>query len=468
MLLGPLSENLICLLAYDEKYAPIIRHSVAPNLFGGPYRLIAARCYSYIDSFKVPPKDHLADLMSDKLSSDTSEAQLYADIIDSIHAAISGINTDYVINQLELFIRRQSLRTIAVDLTKALQRDTEESLEEADKLIRQASHQALQLFDPGTQLSDKAKALNFLDTTSESFPTGIDELDKRGFGPTRKELWLAIGNTKFGKSWLLIHLAKMSLMHRLKVCHITLEMSEGRCSQRYFQALFSVAKREEVLRTTKFKRDSLGHIIGFDDVSLSPKFTLQDPEIRKKLEKVIDKWAIRQLGNIYIKQFPTGTLTVSQLRAYLENLEATQKFTPDLLIIDYPDLMKLDKNNFRLSLDEVYKDLRGIAVERNLALAVVSQSNRSAAKAKTVSGDNVSEAYSKIAHADCAITMSSTKAERQLGLARLLVTAGRNDADGCTIVISQQYGIGSFVVDSALMNKGYWQSLPESEDGDDN
>ena len=121
MLGSALQENVISLLAYSDKFSQIIRHSVAPNLWGGPFRTIAIRCYDYIDSYGKAPGDHIADLLSDKISGDTSEAQLYTDIILSIKNAYEGINTDYVIKQLELFIRRQSLRSISVDLTKALQ-----------------------------------------------------------------------------------------------------------------------------------------------------------------------------------------------------------------------------------------------------------------------------------------------------------------------------------------------------------
>lgn len=468
MLLGILQENLICLLAYNEKYANIVRWSVDLSLFGGPYRVLSARIYDYLDRYKKPPKDHLADLLSDKLDPSKPEAKLFTDIIDSIHGAQEGINAEYVIGQLETFIKRQSLRSITVDLTKALQRDTEESLEEADALIKKANHQTLSIFDPGTRLSDKTKSLSFLDNINEAFPTGIAELDRRGFGPTRKELWLLVANTKSGKSWALMHMAKMALSHRLRVCHITLEMSEGKCSQRYFQALFGVAKRKEAFRTTKFTKDELGRVIGFNDVKLTPKLTLQDENIKAALENIIDKWSVRRLDNIFIKQFPTGMLTVPQLECYLENLGSTQSFTPDLLIVDYPDLMKLDKGNLRLSLDEVYKDLRGLAVKRNIALAVVSQSHRAAAKAKVVGGENVAEAYSKIAHADVVLTLSSTEAEKKLGLARLSVVAGRNDADNLSIVISQQFGVGSFIVDYVVLTDGYWQHLNLSEGANEN
>lgn len=462
-MLTSLAENLLVLLTYDAEKAPIIRGAVDLSLYGGPYKLLAARIYAHLDSFKKPPGDHLPDILADKLEEKGSEATYYTDIISSIHAAKEGINAEYVMAQLETFIKRQSLRAIAVDLTKALQRDTEASIDEAEQLLSKASHTQLKLFDPGTRLSDANKALSFLDIADTSFPTGIPELDKRGLGPNRKELWLFIANAKAGKSWMLTHLAKMALVHRMKVCHVSLEMSEARASQRYFQALFALAKRPDPFNVTKFQHDKLGRISGFDEVQVTPKLTLTDPNIRNKLKKLVGQWTLRLLDNIYIKEFPTGKLTVQQLVAYLDNLEATQKFVPDLLIVDYPDLMKLDKDNFRLALDEAFKDLRGIAVSRNIALAAVSQSHRDAAKAKLVGVQNVAEAYSKIAHSDVVITYTQTPQELKLGLARLFVAAGRNDEDKFTVVVSQSYKTGQFAVASSLMRGSYWENLPKGD-----
>lgn len=463
MLIGSLQESLLVLLCYDKQRAPTIRNLLDPALFGGFYRDIGRRIYDHIDRFKTPPGDHIADLLVDKLESENRrEVTLYTDIVESIHAAKDNINAEFVMSQLETFIRRQSLRSIAIDLAKELQRDTEESLGRAEALIAGAGQTALSVFDPGTRLSDKRKALSFLDISNAALPTGIPELDKRGFGPTKKELWLFIGNTKAGKTWALIHLAKMALMHRQRVCHITLEMSEARCAQRYYQALFAIAKRKETFNTTRFKKNALHQLEGFEDVRVTPKLAMDDPQIRKKLEKHIDRWGLRMLDNIVIKQFPTGNLSLGQLEAYLDNLSTTERFDPDLLIVDYPDLMKLDADNFRLALDALYKGLRGIAVSRNTAVAVVSQSHRAAAKAKVVGADNVAEAYSKIAHADTIITYTQTPQEQQMGLARLFVAGGRNDSDKCTIAISQQYGIGGFALDSALMRSAYWANIASS------
>lgn len=301
-----------------------------------------------------------------------------------------------------------------------------------------------------------------------AFTTGIPEFDKRGFGPTRKEMFLYIADTKTGKTWCMIQLAKLALLNNLKVCHISLEMSENKIIQRYMQTLFALSKRMEKFVTRRFKKDDKERL-DFEIKEVFPKFSFDDPDVYKKLERQLNHWKDRALDNIIVKQFPTGKLTVRELEAYLDNLEVTEKFVPDLLIVDYPDLMAIPggATNWRLGLGELYKQLRGVAVARNMALAVPTQANRGAASAKTVDRRNVSEAYSKIADADVAITYSQTEMERTLGLARLRVEAGRNDEDKLTVVISQNYGMGQYVVDSVLMDKEYWNLIEAEEPADD-
>ena len=453
-----LQENLLTLLSFDDKYAPIIRGSVEPHMFGGLYNEIIVRIYTYIDKHGVPPKDHLPDLLEDKLTGKKKrERHLYEDILVNVKELSEGINAEYVMAQLENFVRRQSLKLIAIDLSKELMKDTEASLEEADRLISGARIATLNVFEPGTNLANKNEALRFLNIENHSYPIGIPDLDLRGLGPTPKELSLYIAPSKRGKSWWLIHLGKMALLHKLRVSHITLEMSEERVSQRYMQTFFAMAKRDEKVRTTKFKRNKRKRLTDLEYKNVRPKLSMTDPKIGKKLSKLIKKWGSKALKNIYIKQFPTGSLTLTQLKAYLDNLAITKKFHPDLLIIDYPDLMKLDAGNLRLELDQLFKELRGIAVERNIAVAVVSQSHRSAEKIKQVGSGNVAEAYSKIAHADCIITYSQTDDEKIYGLARLFVAGGRNDEDKFTIVISQNYTMGQFAIDSIMQNKNYWE-----------
>jgi replicative DNA helicase len=172
------------------------------------------------------------------------------------------------------------------------------------------------------------------------------------------------------------------------------------------------------------------------------------------------------MKNLVIKEFPTGSLTVNGLKAYLDMLE-NSGFVPDLLIVDYVDLMKLPSDdNYRIALGQIFKDTRGIAVESNMAVVTVSQSNRDGAKGKKVTGANVAEDWSKIGTADTIITYSQTDEERNMNLARIYVANARNDQDKITILISQNYAMNQFCKDSYLMDDAAAKLLNTNEESE--
>lgn len=248
-------------------------------------------------------------------------------------------------------------------------------------------------------------------------------------------------------TWALCNLGKFALLQRKKVCHVSLEMSAKKMVQRYYQSIFNMSKRKEKSLYVEFERNTLGRIIDIKMDELFPQYSMDDPRIHRKLTKRINNWGHR-LGHLVTKEFPTGSLTLNMLKAYLDNLEAASNFIPDLLIVDYPDLMDINVNNYRLDLGKVYKDLRGIAVERNIAIAIASQANRGGAEAQTVTDTDIAEDYSKIATVDNVVTYSQTQQEKELGCARLFLANGRNDADRFSVLISQNYNTGQFVLDS--------------------
>ena len=209
-----------------------------------------------------------------------------------------------------------------------------------------------------------------------------------------------------------------------------------------------------------FVKDSLGRLIHIDTEDAGIRHALLDPEGQKKIKTKMKN--LRGLDRLKIKAFPTGSLTVSALKAYLDALERTQKFIPDCIIMDYPDLMKIASRDYRLELGNIYKDLRGLAVERNCAMVTATQANREGADSKLVTDVHVAEDWSKIAISDCVFTYSQTLDERRLGLARLFVSNARNEEDKFGVLLSQQYNTGQFVIDSARMPDDYW-GIVESE-----
>jgi hypothetical protein len=50
----------------------------------------------------------------------------------------------------------------------------------------------------------------------------------------------------------------MAGIHKLRVVHVSLEMSEFKVAQRYYQTMYGMGKRNEPMQFPKFKRDELG------------------------------------------------------------------------------------------------------------------------------------------------------------------------------------------------------------------
>jgi len=132
---------------------------------------------------------------------------------------------------------------------------------------------------------------------------------------------------------------------------------------------------------------------------------------------------------------------------------------PTVLIVDYPDLMHFNKDNYRIALGTVTEELRGIAVERRLALFAPSQGNKNTMGAKYVRSKDVAEDVRKVNTADNVLTYSQTDGEKRHGLARLHVAHARNNESGDTVLITQSYTTGQFCMDSALMQRAYWDRL---------
>lgn len=457
---GSLQENILVLLTFHDD-AKLVRSIITPNLFESSiFRDIAAHACDYLDTIGEPIREHLPDSLEHILKGkDKKKADSYTRILDNLFLSRESVNVKYTISKLHDFVRQQNLKSAVVKAVEAIESG---DLDLAENELTKGLQNQVNVFDIGTNMADSKHALDFLDDMDDGIRTGILELDKRDIMPRVGEMLLLIAPMKKGKSWALMHFAKHALLQRKTVVHITLEMSEKRVTQRYIQSFFSITKREAKIKTPVFKTDDLGRLtsIEYEDV-VRP--TLSDPNIRKTLTNKVKK-EFNKRSPLIIKQFPTGSLTLNELDAYLEGLSKFHKIVPDMLVLDYPDLMKLDSANLRIDTGTIFKQLRGLAIRRNLALVTATQANADGMKAKLVTDSMVAEDKSKIATADIVLTYSQTLEEKALNLARLFVSNARNDVDKFVVLISQSYASGQFALDSTIMLSDYWNIVEDMKD----
>lgn len=445
-----LQENILTLLCFDSINAPLIVSNVDIDLFeSSVYREIATQAINYYRRYGQPVAEHLPDTLEKVLSKNDEKSSFYQEALNMLYEFKNQVNPEYVMENFNLFIYRQNLKLGIKEAVEAIQSG---KIEDAEKALEKAKKKQLTVFDSGIRFGkDVAKSIKFLTMAENLILTGIPELDGIEACPAPKELYMFVGLSNRGKSWFMIHLAKMAMLQRKRVLYITLELSEDKVSQRMCQALFSLSKRpEEHLYKPIFDMNEQGSLsrILFKDIGKRPSF--RDANIRTILKTELSK--LRQ-PNLIIKEFPTGQLTINNLKAYLSNLENYYNFVPDMILLDYADLMYLDQERMRLDIGRTLKDLRGIAVERHLAMVSVSQTNREAMNLRWITSKNLAEDFSKLMISDNLITYNQSREEYLRGLARLYQDKSRNDIRETKILLGQNYIIGQFVMSSHRMSE---------------
>jgi replicative DNA helicase len=457
---GALQENVLTLLCFDTDAAKVIRSVVEARMFESRvYQDFASHAITFLDQYGEAIGEHLPDVVEDALKGDDKKkATLYKRTLDNLNGARQGINTKFVISKLHEFAHQQTLKS---SILKAVEEIEAGHIDRAELALHAGLKSQVHSFDIGTSFIDGAKSLAFFDKQEEGLPLGIKALDDAGIMPAPGTMMLMIAPAKKGKSWFLVHGARYALLQRKKVLVVTLEMSEALYSQRFVQSLFSMTKRQALVKVPRIVRGTeQGAFMGieFDEVT---RPTFADAGARKAVEKQI-KQRFKGADSLIIKAFPMASLTIQGFEAYLDSLERLHRFVPDVVCFDYPDLMKVDTESLRMELGAVFKEHRGLAVRRNYALLTATQGNRESAKARVTMDTHVAEDYSKIATADIVLTYSQTNEEKRLGLARLFVSNARTEEDKFTVLITQQYQIGQFAMDSMKMGGDYWDRVDEA------
>lgn len=453
----PLQESLLALIATNSQEGKIAAGLLSPESFDSAYSDFAARLIAYHAKYgKAPGQAHLDDLVDDILGNEKhKQHQQTLRTIDGILASAPSLNPAYLLSKLSEFTEAQRLKGAIIAASERYQNADENRLSDVRTILQNSLKPQALATGHGVFLNEVGKGLSFLDKQGVAYLTGIPEFDRNHFGPRPGRIWLFIAPKGAGKSWFCVDIGKRCMMQHAKVLHITLENSWEETLGRYYQSLFAISQKDERVTTTRMELDALGRIVRSEPESYMPSLTLSDATIKHALRKKIRQHDDR-FGNLLVQEFPAGTLTVEQIEAHLDWLELVHNFIPHVLILDYPDLMYLKGEDKRLALGSTFVGLRGLLQRRKLCGIFPTQGNRQSLAAKTVRTDMVSEDVSKIFTSDMVMLMSQTPAEKELGWARLTVANNRGGRDKFTVVISQSYATGQFVIQSARLGTNYF------------
>jgi len=461
-----LQESLLTLLCHDDAQGKIVADLIDPTLFEGEMRIIAERAVKYWREQGQAPKAHSDDIVADILEdSKNRKAQTVRRILINMLQLSESINSGYVIDKLRKFTRTQQIKASILQAAQVINSKQEHGIEDVEELFSKILRVRNIEFEPGMRLYDYERVLAFLQNRSVEFDTGIKELDDRGFVPMRKAVMLMLAPTGKGKTWFAVSCGVRALMHRKKVLHITLELTEEETAQRYYQRMFAITKREAEVQVTSIKTDRLGRFQDIVVEDIKPEFTFASPYIVDELTTRIQQGGSR-FDNLIIKKFPMRGLNMAQLRGYVDNLEVSEGFIPDMTIIDYFGVMKTDPKNYTVSLGREFEDFKGFCDERNMAGVTMQQVNRFGANSEKVDMTTISADWSMTNTADMVGAYTSTDAEFERGLGRFYVDKSRSEMSKYGVLMTQNYSIGQFCINSIFLEPKYFEKLEEMKKED--
>lgn len=260
---------------------------------------------------------------------------------------------------------------------------------------------------------DKDIEERFVEDIRHEIPTPwskINEHIQGGLGSG--DFGLIFGNPGGGKSWSLVAIGAYAVQQGYNVVHYTLELDEHYVGRRY-DAYFTNTPVQDVL---------------------------------KHKEKVIEEVS-KLKGKLIIKDFAMGKASLNTVKSHLQKVEDNE-FTPDLVIIDYVDLLKSDRSSSerKREIDDIYTGTKGLARELKIPIWSVSQVNRMGAQDKIIEGDKAAGSYDKIMITDIALSLSRRKEDKVNGTGRFHFMKNRYGMDGMTFSVQADTSTGHFVV----------------------
>jgi KaiC/GvpD/RAD55 family RecA-like ATPase len=341
-----------------------------PENFDQRYQDTATFITKYVDEYKVMPEVSIVnancrmELQSVKLARE---------------------NYDWLMDEFENFSRHKGLERAIIASADLLEAGDYGPVE---KLIKDAIQISLNK-DMGTDYFEDPRArLSKLKDGNGQISTGWPSIDKKLYGGfNRGELNIFCAGSGGGKSLFLANMGVNWAQQGLNVLYLTFELSEGLVAMRLDSMMTGISTREI------FKN--------IDDVELKVKM------LGKKS------------GNLQVKYMPSGK-NCNDIRAYLKEYQVKKGCKPDVLLIDYLDLMmplsvKVSPSDLFVKDKYVSEEIRNLAMETQCVTVTASQLNRSAVEEIEFDHSHISGGLSKIMTADNVIGIFTSRAMKERG-----------------------------------------------------
>lgn len=359
-------SNLILDDDYTRKVLPYIQEDYFTNKID---RLIFSEIKLLTEKYnKVPNRKVLLYQFQDKKGLNGDEFSSAIDTINSLTEKSEDL--DWLIDKTEKFCKDRALYNAIMNSIQIMDGNSKNlSVDAIPSLLQDALAVSFESTIGHDYISDANDRYDFYHMKEDRIPFDIKILNKitKG-GLPRKTLNCIIGATNFGKSLVMCHHAASSIKLGYNALYITAEMAEERIAERIDCNIL--------------------------DIDIDDLHKISKDDYTSRMEIVQGK----SFGKLIIKEYPTSTASVTHFRSLLEELKIKKNFVPDVIYVDYLNICassryKAGAVNTYVQVKSIAEELRGLAVEYNVAMITATQVNRSGVKSSDIGIDDTSDSF---------------------------------------------------------------------------
>jgi replicative DNA helicase len=370
------------------------------------HRWVVKQILDYYEQYNTTPTMEVLKVEMKKVENEVLQLSIKEQLREAYQSSTADL--EYIEKEFSSFCKNQQLKKALLNSVDLLNSGDFESIRGLiDNALKAGNDKNIgHEYLKDTEARYREDARKVVPTPWEKF----NEFMQGGLG--NGDFGLIFGNPGGGKSWTLVALGGYAVKMGYSVLHYTLELGEDYVGRRY-DAYF----------TNK------------------PVDTLS--KHRARIDEVVEQLP----GQLIIKEFSPGMATVNTIRSHIQKCQDLE-FAPDLILIDYVDLLSSKKrvSDRKGEIDDIYLSTKGLAKELQLPVWSVSQVNRAGAKDDVIEGDKAAGSYDKMMVTDIAISLSRKKEDKVNGTGRFHIMKNRYGMDGMTFSVVADTSTGHFEV----------------------
>lgn len=440
-----------------------VRGIVDPTLFESPIsRIVGQWVIDYYDRMQDAPGKAVVDIYIARRSelNEADSGLVYA-FLKNCSASWKPSNVKYAEDMASKFFQQRSLERLIDNLKNKAGTG---NIDGAQRLIAEYVKPEL-VHSRSIDLLHNAAAIQHAFQNEDEELFGLrGNMNALVGGPLcRGDLVAFLAPPKSGKTWWMIDTAIVAMTRGQKVLFVSLEMSEEQVIRRFWQSLSGCSRFGEKAPGSQFQEN--GQKV---DLVLGERSTKRVELDTPSIEAIQKTYLSVSSGDLKIRCYPPRTLTLQKLQSELKLIEVFENYVPDVIVIDYADIMALPQGRERrLQLDDLWLGLRNINLERNNLIVTASQTGRETVGGKRDADEsNIAEAVSKINHVTRMITINRSKRDKRMGIYRMSCQTMR-DGKECfeQLVVCNCLEIGRPWMGDCFMSQVNFPSDDSEEEG---